>query len=134
VSKKADFILPEDWEELVLAEYREGNGDVAVRALLAEMRLSVGACNKYGTMSKRLFDRWYEEIPEFQEVIDNGRTLSEAWWEKLGKDASAGKAQIAPAMWIFNMKNKFGWRDKKELTGDNGGAIKVQLFSDEEDV
>jgi hypothetical protein len=32
------------------------------------------------------------------------------------------------------MKNRFNWADKKELSGSNGGAIKIEIFQDEADV
>ena len=128
MTKKASPIFQEDWKALVLEEYREGNSDAAVQTLLAELRLDAGTC------SANLFNRWLEDEPEFSEVILHGRQLAEAWWTNLGKEVAAGRAKTTPAVWIFTMKNRFNWADKKELSGSNGGAIKIEIFQDEADV
>ena len=128
MTKKAAPIFQEDWKALVLEEYREGNSDAAVRSLLAELRLEADTC------SAALFNRWIEEDAEFADVIDHGRQLAEAWWTNLGKEVAAGRAKTTPAVWIFTMKNRFNWVDKKELSGSDGGAIKIEIFQDEEDV
>lgn len=55
---------------------------------------------------------------EFSDAVKTGERLSQAWWERLGREGSAEKAKINPAVWIFNMKNRFGWKDRLEAIGD----------------
>tara|TARA_R110000796_G_scaffold252565_2_gene387863 strand:- start:369 stop:830 length:462 start_codon:yes stop_codon:yes gene_type:complete len=44
---------------------------------------------------------------------------SRVFWERQGLEglwAEEGDRKINPTIWIFNMKNRFGWRDKVENT------------------
>jgi len=52
----------------------------------------------------------------FAAALEAGTSLAQAWWERLGRAGAAGKVDIQPAVWIFTMKNRFDWTDKKELT------------------
>lgn len=70
-------------------------------------------CQQIG-VSRRAFYDWVEKYPEFAEAYECGRLASEAWWNKLGRAGAAGKVDIQPTVWIFNMKNRFDWRDKTE--------------------
>lgn len=65
-------------------------------------------------VSRRAFYDWVEQYPEFKTAYEDGKQLSEAWWTKLGRAGAAGKVDIQPTVWIFNMKNRFEWRDKVE--------------------
>jgi len=100
--------LPTNWKELTASLYVEGASDAEVKHALK--------------ISNDLFARWLDEEPEFAEAIKDGRQASEAWWSKLGRQGATG-AEINPTVWIFNMKNRFGWRDKQEVSGADGGAL-----------
>lgn len=52
----------------------------------------------------------------FSEALASGVSLAQAWWERLGRAGAAGKVNVQPAVWIFTMKNRFEWTDKKEVT------------------
>ena len=67
-------------------------------------------------MCKDTFYELKKEYPEFSDAVKKGLVRSEAWWSKLGRFGAAGKADIQPTTWIFNMKNRFNWRDKTEAT------------------
>lgn len=65
---------------------------------------------------------------KFAQAIDQGATLSEVWWIKLGRAGAAGKVPNFQAVpWIFCMKNMFGWRnhDKTEVVGQDGGPVQI---------
>lgn len=64
---------------------------------------------------------------KFAQALDEGVAFAQAWWEKLGRAGAAGKADIQPAVWIFTMKNRFNWTDKREteVTGKGGGPISI---------
>jgi hypothetical protein len=67
-------------------------------------------------ISRPTFDLLISEHETFREAYQLGKTLSEAWWTKVGRAASAGKlAGANGSMWIFNMKNRFDWSDKQEI-------------------
>lgn len=92
--------LPDDWKEQVLALGAEGGSDVEMRVLLR--------------ISTDLWYRWLDEEPEFSETIKEARELCECWWTSHGRRMSSGAAEGMPAVYIFNMKNRFKWRDKPE--------------------
>jgi len=60
--------------------------------------------------------RWEAANPKFREAKQIGMSKGLVFWEKIGRNASAGKIPrfSAPA-WIFNMKNRYQWRDKHEI-------------------
>jgi len=74
------------------------------------------------------FDRWQNEIPEFQEAIKEAMKHSQAWWERNGRMATFGGIDgFNATSYIFNMKNRFrdDWNDtvKNEHSGPEGGPI-----------
>lgn len=81
-------------------------------------------CRDKLLISKQTCYDWMKKYPEFSDAIKEGVGISEAWWHTLGRAGAAGKASINPAVWIFNMKNRFGWRDQVDNTvsfSDDGG-------------
>ena len=79
-------------------------------------------CKKLGVV-KQTFYNWVEKYPAFKKAYEEGLFRSEAWWMELGRNGAAGKEKINPATWIFNMKNRFGWKDRTEHTGHNDGPM-----------
>ena len=79
-------------------------------------------------ISRQAFYDWSDKYPDFKEAYNEGKMRSEAWWSKLGRAGAAGKVDINPTTWIFNMKNRFSWKDKVEtqITGADGGAIQTE--------
>lgn len=73
---------------------------------------------------------WVKVHPEFSDAKKIGTAKAQLFWEQHGIDGlyteteynDKGKPISTRAMnaavWCFNMKNRFGWRDKQELTGD----------------
>jgi len=56
---------------------------------------------------------WKRVHPEFSVAKTHGHAKAMLWWEKLGRAAAAGKVpNFNAAVFIFSMKNKFGWRDR----------------------
>jgi len=133
--------LSSDWKQVLLTSYSDGNHDAAAIGLIMELRAEAlhpeaedGETPLFGDFTPDDFKEWYDGSEEFRRVIDSGRVLAEKWWVEQGKDAAQGKNNMTSAAWLFGMKNQFNWKDKKELTGEGGGAIRVQVFSDEEGV
>ena len=106
--------LPEGWQDTVMLLGQEGKSAVQIRC-----KLGIG-------MSA--WETLLEDSPEFRETIKNAKDLCECWWEDRGQEMS--KDGIGNAtVWIFNMKNRFGWQDKSqtELTGANGEPIQQAI-------
>lgn len=60
---------------------------------------------------------WLESEPEFLEAKNAAFDKSRLFWERIGIEFLVNKYQgdnLNTTLWIFNMKNRFGWRDVKE--------------------
>jgi hypothetical protein len=65
-------------------------------------------------VSRVTLDNWKKKYPEFKKAYEDGQLRCLYFWEIMGRSGAAGKIQnFNVTSWIFNMKNRFGWRDKK---------------------
>ncbi|UFK09588.1 DNA-packaging protein small subunit [Xanthomonas phage DES1] len=90
------------WARKVYDMYAEGAGDAEVAA---ELKLTL--------------KQFYQQISDndkFATLIEFGRTMSQAWWERNARKNINNK-QFNTSLWSFYMKNKHGWADKIESTG-----------------
>jgi len=114
--------ITDDWcylESLNLADkFRNGES-------VAEVCLELGIC-------RDSFYKACERSPAFKQAYEVGKQYSEAWWIKLGRVGAAGKVSIQPATWVFNMKNRFNWKDKLET--EHKGAIAINIDGDDADL
>lgn len=94
------------WSESVIDLYTNGGSDAEVAASL---RVTIKALYKQ-----------MDDNPAFRELVEFGRTLSQAWWESQFRKNVANKNFNATLL-TFYMKNKHGWADKVESssTSDN---------------
>ena len=76
-------------------------------------------------ISRACFYKWVNKYPEFAEAYEEGKTVAEAWWSKLGRKGASGKADINPSVWIFNMKAKFGYRENQQLDINVKGGLGI---------
>ena len=66
----------------------------------------------------------------FNQAIKEANTLAEAYWEKLMHDnimIDKNSPRVDTIAWIFNMKNRFGWKDKTELSSDKDAPLIINL-------
>lgn len=76
------------------------------------------------SITKKTLYEWFKEYPEFAEAKEIGIEKSRLFWEKLGitniiSESEKGFSRsINSAVWVFNMKNRFGWRDKQPDEAD----------------
>ena len=101
--------LPDDWENIMREAAQEGASDVEVRCLLG-----IGESGWYTLI---------EDDDDFRRTVKQCKDLCQVWWERQGRKMSCGESDGNATTWIFNMKNRFGWKDKTELTGEGGGPI-----------
>lgn len=81
-------------------------------------------------VSKQTIYNWSEEFPEFLDAKRQGTELSRLWWEKTGHNGMFMGGKDNPfnsTIWVFSMKNRFGWRDRTEVTNKE-----VKNLSDED--
>lgn len=95
-------------------------------------------------VAKQTLYNWVKEYPEFADAKARGESKSRLYWEKLGRDGLHNETikdddgmtvtrSINATLWIFNMKNRFGWRDKTEVEiKDSEGERPLEELSDEE--
>lgn len=104
--------LPEGWRDFVIDLYRDGASDVEIRA---ELDITEGT-----------FYRLLSEEDEFFQTIKRGRLLSQLWWERNGR-INLHSTTFNSTLWYMNMKNRFGWRDKQEISGDDKSPLAFTL-------
>ena len=74
------------------------------------------------------FQNWQEKNPEFLQAVKEGEKASEAWWHRVGRRAVMGEVPgFNGTSYVFNMKNRFGWKDKQEVSGDSKAPLNIQL-------
>lgn len=99
--------LPENWQEIMRDVGQEGGSIVEARC-----ELGIGE-SAWGTLM--------EDYEEFRRTEKERKALCEVWWERQGRKMATG-ANGNATVWIFNMKNRFGWRDQpKEDPADSEG-------------
>ncbi len=76
------------------------------------------------------FDRRYRSDTIFQKIVDYGRLACKAWWLELGRKGASGRTGFNFQPWYANMKNRFGWTDKTEISSADDKPID-QLSKDE---
>lgn len=84
-------------------------------------------------VSTRVFHGWMERHRDFRDAVEEGKRYSQLWWETQGIKAVQGQIKgFNASVWIFCMKNKFGWREKQEISGDEDRPVTVRVvkFSD----
>lgn len=96
-------------------------------AFLSEGRTKEALAGKLGVTFQTLYN-WIKEYPEFFEAIKEGEAASRQWWEDIGRRAVQGEITgFSAAAWIMSMKNMHGYRDKVEHTGEDGGAMVINI-------
>lgn len=70
-------------------------------------------------ISQETFSQWRKEKPEFSETVKEALTLSQNWWEERGQRGLDEGKDFNATTYIFNMKNRFGWKDRVDVTSDD---------------
>lgn len=79
-------------------------------------------------VSKVTLYSWAKENPEFLNAKDIAFERSRHFWEKKAIDHAVeykDGPKLNNTAWVFNMKNRFGWRDKIEHSGNESKPIKL---------
>ena len=72
-----------------------------------------------GVTRKTLYN-WEVEYPAWAQAKKEAFEKCLNFWEKLGMTGIMGKIKnFQSAVYIFNMKNRFGWKDRQEVTYTN---------------
>jgi len=88
----------------------------------SEMAVAIG-------ISRETWYEWAATRSDFADAVKRAEALSQAWWEKKGREATFKSKGFSAISYIFQMKNRFpdDWRDRQqvqaEISGPNGGPI-----------
>ena len=75
---------------------------------------------------------WCKVHKEFSETKKTYTAASMLFWEKMGRSGAAGQiVNFNSGAWIFNMKNRFRWADKQEITHDGAPTLELKYSLDE---
>ena len=99
-----------------------------------------------GASRQALYD-WEKVHEEFAQAKEIAWERSRVFWEKLGIDhilntsesttgIGSSSKSLNASVWIFNMKNRFGWRDKQPDEHDtviNNNTVGADVSDDELD-
>lgn len=84
--------------------------------------------------AKETLYNWLKANKKFLDAKKAGETANMLFWERLGTGGAAGKIEkFNTAAWIFNMKNRHGWRDRVELSGDQYQPIQLAYMSNKKE-
>lgn len=92
--------LPSGWQKIMLDCGAEGGSAVECRVLLG--------------IAQTAWETLLEDSEEFRVTEKERQDLCQIWWDKQGRRMTQD-GQGSAAVWVFNMKNRFGWRDKQEV-------------------
>lgn len=87
---------------------------------------------KIGVSSKTLYN-WEKDHPEFLQAKSEAFDQSRLFWETAaikGLWNDKDGPTLNNTAWVFNMKNRFGWRDKQEVE-HQVQAINIDVEDDE---
>ncbi len=103
--------LPEGWKENMLLAAKQGKSQLSIRINCLD-----GICHE-------TWERLIKEEPEFTETVKKCNDYIQDWWEEVGREGAIGANAINPTTWIFNMKNRFDWRDKRDIEQSGGISL-----------
>ena len=80
-------------------------------------------------VSKSTVYLWAEQHETFSDALQQGRELSQAFWEDELVDMMYNKDVNSPLVKLY-FANRFGWSDKAETKNENANVKEVKSFSD----
>ena len=107
--------LPGDWREIMLA-----CGDEGASAVECRHRLGI---------AQTAWETLLKDSEEFRVTEKRARDACNVWWERLGRRLAADGGGNS-GVWIFNMKNRFGWRDlhqDRDASEDTPSGVDVSV-------
>lgn len=98
----------------LLVEHMRSGGSFAAFASIAEV-------------ARQTLHTWVNVYPEFKDAKDLGESHALLWWERQSMSAlwtDKNGDVFNNTVWVFTMKNRFGWRDKIEQ--DVAASVSVE--------
>lgn len=83
-------------------------------------------------IAEKTLYRLMREEKEFFQSIKRGLRMSKGWWETNGRTNLQNK-EFNSTLWYMNMKNRFGWKDKHDLTSNDKPIPFIVKLTDDRD-
>ena len=96
--------LGNDWSERMRNLSKDGASIVELAVML--------------DISRETFYALSERDKEFSYTVKKCKQLCEVWWLKSGRKNLENK-DFSYTGWYMNMKNRFNWRDKQDVTSND---------------
>lgn len=79
-----------------------------------------------GVVDSTIYE-WAKKHPEFSRAKKVALQKSQAWWESQARDGlfMGERQSFSQSVWIFNMKARFGYRDKQEVDLSHSGKVEL---------
>ncbi len=85
----------------------------------------------FGPLSEITVRKWLKVYPkEFnEEELATALRLGQSGWEEIGRKQSNGTCLGNSRSWYYNMANRYGWREKVDVTAEHKGQVNVSVVS-----
>jgi len=81
-------------------------------------------------ISRQCLYEWLEKNQEFGDTVSKAEAKAQFIWEKYGQDAVQGKIKgFNTSVWMFVMKNRFGWKERESITFDQEPITGVAIMA-----
>lgn len=81
-------------------------------------------------VNKDTLYQWVLKHKEFSDTIKRGEAASQMFWEDIGIRGMNGQIKgFNASVWIFNMKNRFAWREKEDIVSNDTRTLNIGLVS-----
>ena len=104
--------LPKDWENSIIELSKKG-------ASIVELAVELD-------ISRNTLKALTERDGYFLNTIKKCKIYCEAWWLSKGRTELENK-DFSYTGWYMNMKNRFGWADKKEIKEESKVEVKKEI-------
>jgi hypothetical protein len=72
-------------------------------------------------------NEWAKVHPEFSVAKNVAISASRKWWDQVGRAGMTGKIKgFNATVWVFSMKNRFGWRDMVDMKSQEKKTITMK--------
>lgn len=84
-------------------------------------------------VTKETIFNWLEKNKQFFDSKKKGEVRCRLFWERLGIAGSSGKLKnFNCGTWIFNMKNRFAWKDRQEIDQNSNINVNYKLATEKD--
>lgn len=87
--------------------------------------------NCFGPLSPDAIRKYLKVYPKefIEEELQAAMRLGQSGWEEIGRKQSNGTCLGNSRSWYYNMANRYGWREKVDITAEHKGQVQVQVVS-----